>query len=139
MTGGIHGPWADVLQLLKSSVESRDRPSVAACIDHVVVARIGSDVSALTSACVVPVLAPNVAIIGAAGNCYGAIVLLRSVDVIEGTCVGRNVIELRRWLVVLCRPTLARIHRNSRATVISVDHAVRVGRVNPESVVIAVR
>ncbi len=48
-------------------------------------------------------------------------------------------VELRRRLVVLRRPALAAIDRDRRAAIVRVDHAIRILRIDPEAVMIAMR
>src|SRR5579872_4339166 len=52
--------------------------------------------------------------------------------------VGVDAIELRRRLVVDRRPCLAAVEACAGAAVVSLDHPVRIGRIDPEIMVIAV-
>ena len=84
-------------------------------------------------------LPANVAVVGAAGDGHGGVVLLRSVHVIQKLVVGRHVVELRRRLVVLRRPALSAIHSDRRPAIVAVNHSRRIYRIDPQSVMIAVR
>src|SRR4051812_19873018 len=53
--------------------------------------------------------------------------------------VSRDVIELRRRLVVLCSPGLSAIDADRGAAIVAVDQAIGVSGIDPESVMIAMR
>ena len=53
--------------------------------------------------------------------------------------VHGDVVELRGWLVVLLGPRLASVHRNRNPAIVAVDQALRVGGIDPQAVMIAVR
>src|SRR5438094_5868509 len=61
--------------------------------------------------------------------------LFRSV---EELVIGGDVIELRRGLVVLRAPGLAPVNADGGAAVVAVDHALRVGGIDPQAVMITV-
>ena len=65
------------------------------------------------------------------------VVLLRAVDVIRKRVVDRDVIELRGRLVLQRRPGLAAIDRDARAAIVRVREPMRIFRIDPESVMIA--
>ena len=64
---------------------------------------------------------------------------MRAVDAIEKIVVGRDVIELRSGLIVLRGPILAPVDGNGCAAVVAVDEAIRIFRINPERVMVAMR
>src|SRR5207253_918907 len=76
---------------------------------------------------------------GTARHRHRGVVLLRTVDAIRRLRVGDHVIELGRRLVVDRRPALAAVLGDDRAAVVAVDDPIRIPRVDPEVVVIAVR
>ena len=59
-------------------------------------------------------------------------VLLRAEEVIREAIVHGHVIELRGRLVELRRPVLAAIDGDGGAAVVAIDHALRVGWIDPE-------
>src|SRR4029077_8413503 len=135
----IDGPDRDVLGLHRALVPPTHQASACTCIDDVGIAWIRHNVSALAASHIVPMLPADVAIVRPASNRDCRVVLLCAVNLIEELIVGGNVVELRRGLVVLRRPTLAPIHRDRGTAVVAVDHALRIGGVNPQFVVIAMR
>ena len=116
-----------------------DDGRVRAGIDDVGIARIGRDVAALAAAHFVPVLAGDDAVVGPAGDGDGGVVLLRAVDAVGPLVVGGDVIELRGGLVVLLGPGLAAVDGDGDAAVVAVDQALRIGGIDPQAVMIAVR
>jgi hypothetical protein len=99
----IDRPDADVLCLHGALIPTCHDSVPGTGIHNVKISRVGYDVTALTSPNVVPVLAPDVPIVGAACNCDSAVVLLCAIDVIEELVVGSYVIELCGWLIFLGR------------------------------------
>src|SRR5581483_6443639 len=83
--------------------------------------------------------AVNHAIVGAAGDGHGRVVLLCAIDVVLEPVVGIYVVELRGGLRVLRCPGLAAVYADGGAAVIAVDHAQRVRGIDPQRVVVAVR
>src|SRR6185369_10539205 len=61
------------------------------------------------------------------------------VEPVRESIIRSDVVELRRWLVQLARPGAAAISRDRRPSVVSVDHPLRVQRIDPEPVIIPVR
>src|ERR1700730_2698185 len=47
-------------------------------------------------------------------------------------------IKLRRRLIILGRPALAAVERNAGATVAAIDETIRICRIDPQSVMVAV-
>src|SRR5712692_4670196 len=136
---GYLWPWGDALRLAGAFVETRDVALVGARVDDIRVPRVGRDVAAFASANRIPVGAVNPAGIAHAGGGHGGVVLLRAVDVVGEAVVRDDVVELRGGLVVLARPGFSAVHRDGGAAVVPVDHAPRVGGVDPQGVMVAVR
>ena len=67
------------------------------------------------------------------------VVLLCGINAIGILVVGVDAIELRRRLVVDRRPGLAAVAAHAGAAVVAFDHTVRIGGIDPEVVVVAVR
>src|ERR1700751_1119900 len=135
----IEGPHGDVLRLHRPLVPAVHQTTARTCIYNIGIARIRYHITAFAPAHVVPVLAADVAIIGAAGNRYRGVVLLRTINVIEKLVVGGNVVKLGRRLVVLRRPACARIYADGGAAVVAVDHPLRIRRIDPKPMMIAMR
>ena len=53
--------------------------------------------------------------------------------------VAGDVIELRGGLIILLRPFFAAVDGDGDAAIIAIDHAVGIGGIDPQAVVIAVR
>ena len=70
------------------------------------------------------------------GSRRGAAVLLRAVDPVREPVVGGDVVELRGRLVVPGAPGLPAVHADDGALVGAEDHAARIGRIDPQLVVI---
>ena len=102
------------------------------------VARIGDYKATFTTAGNEPVLAPDYTGITSAGDANIRIILLCAVNVIGKRIVDRDMIKLRRGLIILRGPGLAAVHRNARASIIRVANAICVLRINPKTVMIAV-
>src|SRR5437660_7119321 len=102
-------PDRNVLLLVAATIEPRDRAASRPRINNVGIPQIRRNVAALSPARIEPVLATDIAIVGAAGDTHGRVVLLRTVHFVEKIVVRGHVIKLRRRLVVLRRPVLAAI------------------------------
>src|SRR3989442_1191199 len=128
----------DVLGLAGALVETGNQALVVAGVNNVGVGRIGRDVARFPTAHRIPVGTIDGAVVAAAGDGDGAVVLLRPVDVVRSAGIGNDVIELRRGLIVLARPSFASIQTHSDATIVGNDHAGGIPGINPHAVVIAV-
>src|SRR5579862_7072405 len=82
-------------------------------------------------------LATNVASIGAAGDRYRAVVLLRAINVVLKLIISCYVVKLGGWLVVLRGPILAAIDGDGRTAVVAIDHPLRIFWINPKRMMIA--
>src|SRR5437764_2096669 len=98
---------------------------------------IRRNVTALTAAHRMPVGTINSTSIAGAGNAYGAVVLLRSIDVIGEAVVSHHMIELRGGLVALVGPACAAIGAHIGPAIVGFNHAVRIGRINPQAMIVA--
>src|SRR2546429_3204559 len=98
------------------------------------VARVGSDVASFAPADLIPVLRADDALVVAAGDGDGAVVLLCAVDAIRPVVVDGDVIELRCRLVVLRSPAPAAIDGNRRAAVVAIDQPPGIAGVDPQRV-----
>ena len=65
--------------------------------------------------------------------------MLRAVDVVGRAVVSDHVIELRRGLIVLTTPGFAAVEGDGHAAIVGADHAPGISRINPETVIVAVR
>src|SRR5258708_30202700 len=83
-----------------------------------------------------PVTKRDGSVIAAAGGLDAAAVLLRAINVVRELIVHGHVIELRRGLVVPRTPAPAVVHAHAHALVAAENHALRVGRINPQGVII---
>src|SRR5438874_717035 len=102
------------------------------------IARIGQNKAGLGAADLEPIRRPNRTPICPACNTHARIVLLCAVNVVRESVVHRNVIKLRGGLIVLSRPRFSAVERDTHATVIGVRKPIRILRIDPKSVVIAV-
>ncbi len=123
------------LQRLAASRRAADRTHV----HDVRVTRLGRDVPALGGAGRIAVGPVDGAETVVAGHRDARVVLLRSVHHVRKLVVGGHVVELRGQLVVDRRPRFAGVERHPRPAVVATDHAVGVGRIDPQRVVVAVR
>src|ERR1700683_18614 len=110
---------------------------VGARIDNVWVTRIGRDITAFAAADGIPIRLIYDALIAAAGDAYGGVVLLRAVEVIRKSIVRGHVIELRGWVVVFRGPSLAAVDGNRRPAIIAQNDSRRIIGIDPKSVIIS--
>src|SRR3984893_10595235 len=139
VTGYVEGMYRDVAQVAGAMIVARHLAAVGIRVDDLRVAWIGRDVATFAATHLIPVLPADDAFVVAAGDGDRGVVLLGAVDAIGPVIVHDDVIELRRWLVVLLSPAVAAIDGNGRAAVITVDHAPGIARVYPQRVMITVR
>ena len=110
-----------------------------AAVDDVGVGGVDGDEAALARAGVGAVAQRDGAPLGGGGHADGGVVLLRAVDPVGVLVVHVQAVELRGQLVVDGRPGLPTVERHTGAAVVALDHALRVLRVDPQVVVVAVR
>src|SRR5262249_53894690 len=104
-----------------------EQAAVGVAANHGVrIVGIRHDVTALASANRFPIAWGNRAVVAAARDANGTAVLLRSVDPIGKTVVDRDVVELRRRLVIPGAPCLAFVDADRRALIDAGNHAARV-------------
>ena len=87
----------------------------------------------------IPVLAADDPRIGAARDRDREVVLLGAVDAIGPVIVDRHVIELCGRLILLLGPGPAAIDGDGCAAVVAVDQSLRIARIDPQRMMIAVR
>ena len=107
--------------------------------DDIGVVGMHSDVATFRGANDIAVAPGDGALLGARRHADGGIVLLRAVEAIRELVVGGDVIELCRELVVDGRPGVAAVVRDTGAAVVALDHALRVARVDPQVMIVAMR
>src|SRR5207237_9344868 len=83
VAGCIHRKRRNILHLPGAMVVAGHHSTVVARDHHVVVARVGRNVSAFTTTYVIPVALADYALVVVRSNVYRAVVLLRAI-VIEG-------------------------------------------------------
>ncbi len=74
-----------------------------------------------------------------AGHDHGSVVLLRAVDPVGILVVHRHLVDLGGGLVGLRAPGASAVQRNVGAAVVGLNHELRVARVDPDIVMIAMR
>ena len=140
----IIGIRIDRALLAGSAIQSGDQAAVAAGIEDVGIVRVARDVAAFAAAHGIEHLIgatagpTRAALRLPAGHARGAVVLLRTADVIRHVSGRDDVVELRRRHR-LRGPRLAAIHRDVGAAVVGLDHPLRIVRRNPHVVIVAVR
>ena len=133
------GPDRNVLHVPSALVEARDVALVVSRIHNVGIGRIGRDVSRFSAADRIPVLPADFAVIAAAGDRDGRVVLLRAIHIVRIARVGDDVVKLRRGLIVLASPCLTAVQADRSAAVVARNHAPGIFRINPQPVIVAVR
>src|SRR5207249_8439223 len=136
VAGMVHRPHADILSFFLVLIVSND-VALAVGINNVPVARIGYDEAALAAPGNEPILCRDYTLLAPARDANVRVVLLRAVDVIRIGVVSRDVIKLCGRLVILRRPSLAAVHRDTGAAVVGVADPIRILRIDPEPVMIA--
>ena len=130
---------ADAVVVPEQRVAAARRAADCPGEDDVRVLGVDGDVPALRAPHRVAVGPRNRPRVRAARHADRAVVLLGGVDPVGKLVVGGEVVELRRELVVDRRPGLAAVERHARPAVVALDHPLRVARVDPQLVVVAVR
>ena len=136
---GIDGPGIDRLFLMDVAILARNLATIGSGVNDERVSWIGRNVTALAATDVVPVRTIDRSVGTGTGDGDGGVVLLRAVDVVGEAVVGGDVVELRGRLVVLSGPALAAVGGDGCAAVVAVDHALGIGGIDPEAVVVAMR
>src|SRR5262249_9313987 len=142
--GRLLGPHVDQLQLARAvvvalqSARAAGRGADGADIDDVVVLRVHGDEARLAGAGIGAVGQGDDAPFRRRRHRDRGVVLLRAVDAVGVLVVDVDAVELRGLLVVDRRPRGAAVQRDVGAAVVALDHALRVFRIDPEVVVVAV-
>ena len=126
-----------VVVALQYAVASR-RAADGADIGDVGIFGMHHDVAALAGPHRIAMAPGDGAVLGGAGYGDAGIVLLGGVDLVGKAAVGRYAIELGGHLVVDGRPGRTAVKGDAGAAVVALDHALRVARVDPQVVVVAV-
>src|SRR5581483_11080205 len=105
--------------------------SDAAGIHGVVVERGGLDRPPLPAVHGTPVQRPDLTQLASRARAHRTGVLLRGVDPVRETVVGRDVIDLLGVLIVPRAPGLTAVQRDDGALVVAEDDATAVGRIDP--------
>ncbi len=132
-------PRADVLELPGPAVVAHEDAEVPAAVVDLGIAGFRHRERALAVGHALPGPERNVAVGGGARPLEGALVLLRAEDVVRELVVEVHVVELPGRLVVLRAPARPAIGRDGRAAVVPLEQDLRVVRVDPDDVVVAVR
>ncbi len=136
--GVLLWPYCYIAQLADGVVVAGEQALVAAGVDNIRVVGADGDVARFAPADLVPLGDGDRVVIGAAGDAHGRVVLLGAVDAVGRPGVCRDVVHLGGRLVVEGRPGEAAVEGDGAAAVVAQDHALRVGGVDPEVVVVAV-
>ena len=134
--GIVQRPHTHVLSFFLVLIVSSDVALIVG-INNAPVARIRHDKAALAAPRHKPVLRRDYTLIAPACDTYIRVVLLCTINVIGVSIVSRDVIKLRRGLIILCRPGLPAIYRDTGAAVVDVADPIRIFRIDPEPVMIA--
>src|SRR5262249_32366832 len=134
----VDRPRSNVHRISDVVVIARDLAAVRPGVDDLRIARVGSDVSTLTSAYRIPAGTVDAAA-SRATDPDGCVVLFRPVDPIGEAFVGLGVLELGRRLVHWRCPARAAVGAYSGASVVRFNHSLRILRIDPQAVVIAMR
>src|SRR6266404_2595433 len=133
-----HRPLLDALGLTGAAIEAGEDGPLVVGVNDVRIARVRDNVAAFTAADGIPVAAIDEAAVAARADADGGIVLLGAIEAVEKIIVRGDVIKLRGWLIALRGPIFSSVDSDRSAAVVSVDHAVRIAGVNPQTVMIAV-
>src|SRR3954453_9169783 len=126
----------NVVRLPRQPFEPEQCAIGAAAIDDVIVVRVWDDVAALAAADGLPVVRRDCPVVAPARDADGSAVLLCAVNAVRECVVCRDMVELRRGLVVPLAPRDAAVDRDRRALIDASDQSVRISRVDPQRVVI---
>src|SRR5215467_8752248 len=129
-------PGRDILAEGGAAIESFDAAVLSRQVNNVRIRGIDNHVPALAWSGGKPVGRPNSPPGAATVNCNTAAVLLRSINRIGILIIGRDVIKLRRRLVVPGAPGLSPIQADRRSLVGSEYHSRRIFGVDPDLVIV---
>ena len=132
-------PHVDAATQAAAVVLAHEVAAVAAAEHHVRLAGLRRQPPALAAGGVLPVALADAGAAAAVADAHRAVVLLAAVDPVRRVVVDGDAVELRRRLVVDRRPGRAAVRRHARAAVVALDHALRILRIDPQVMVVAVR
>ena len=132
----LGGRRRNILNLPGLSVETIKLTARAASINNLWVDRIWKNVTTLSRTDRMPVSIGDLSVVAAAHYRRGAAILLRAVHPVRKLIVHRNVIKLRRRLVVPTAPRLTTVQSNNCPLIDARDHPSRIFRVDPKRVVV---
>ena len=135
----VVGPDVDHPAVARGVVEAGQEATVGSAVHHVRVLRVGHDVAAFAARRGFPVPFADRAAQGRARpDAHGGVVLLAAQQAEREVIVQGDAVHLRGGLVRLGRPVLAAVVAHVGAAVVGLDHSLRVVRVDPQVVVVAV-
>jgi hypothetical protein len=138
--GKFHWKRYFAAPLAGAVIHALQRAVGGAAVDDLGVVGIGDHGAGLAAGGGLPVaLADRVARRGAAADAQRRVVLLAGEQPVREGVVGRDAVELRGRLVGLRRPVLPAVKAHVRAALVGLHHAQRVGRIDPQIEVVAVR
>ena len=139
MTHGIVGPDRDVAGLAGAVVVTGDETIVVAGEDDFRILRISRNPARFAATDGIPVGLANAGAGSAGHDLDGGVVLLCAVDPVGELIVQGDAIELGGGLVHDAGPGLAAVETDVGAAIVAFNHAIRVGRRDPQLVIVAVR
>src|SRR3982074_689393 len=119
-------------------VKARNVALVISGVNNIGIIRIRCDVACFPAAHRIPEVAPDDAVIAAAGDCDRGIILLRTTRSERRPRIGGDVVKLRGRLVIFPRPRLAAIETRGASDFARCSHSFGMSWINPKTVVIAV-
>ena len=114
-----------------------DDPLVASAVHVARPGAVEGQVGALAAGHRCPLAHRDAKAVAAALRAYARVVLLAAVDVVRFQVIDIHAIELRGGLVVLRTPTPGAIHGDRRTAIIGIGEDLRVARVDPEAMIVA--
>ena len=131
-----------ILFLARTHVQAREL-ALARAVHDIAIPRAGQYGASLASRTGHPVLRRLVGAVAQPrqrrNDQRAALVLLRAIELVRIVVVHEDLVDLRCALVVLRAPAGAAIDGDVRAAVVGLHHEVRIGGVDPDVVVVAVR
>ena len=128
---GVIGPYVDGPYLIGAVVVAGQEAAVATAVYDVRILGVRGEVGRLPAGRRFPVRLTDGAPVTAVADSYGRVILLRPVDAVGEAVVGRDAVELCRWLVHVGVPVLPLVKADLSATIIGDDHTLVVLGGNP--------
>ena len=116
-----------------------DLPDVIACVNHIGIAGIYSNVATFAATYFAPLFLRAKGRIKTAGDGNGGIVLLGAVQAIRKLIVEGEAVKLRGWLVQLAAPGAACVEGDASPAIIALNQDVGIVWIDPQHVGIAMR